>query len=361
MAATTGVAAIADTLEQLRRSRSGLSLLVTLERPDDPARPHLPEAAHVMALTELSRASARRLFEHWRPDAILWSGRPLSAAAPMARRSGTPQIVVDAHAPQGRFLNRRRSATDFRDLTAVLTEPGAEADRLRRLGAPVETPGRLQPGGSALPCNDERRDRLSRALSARPAWLAVDVPPAEVDAIVAAHLQASRLSHRLMLLMVPSAEIDGSELARELDARSIRTGCTGQGDDFSDGAQVHIADGAGALGLWYRLAPITFFGGTLSSPGAGRPPFEAAALGSVVVHGPNVRAHGIQYARLTERNASIRVRDAEELGRAVERLLAPDRAAEMARAGWDVVSAGAAVSDRVIEVLNDALDMAEDA
>jgi 3-deoxy-D-manno-octulosonic-acid transferase len=41
---------------------------------------------------------------------------------------------------------------------------------------------------------------------------------------------------------------------------------------------------------------------------------------------------------------------------AVTRLVAPDQAALMAHAGWDVVSEGAALMDRITDLVQDTLD-----
>jgi 3-deoxy-D-manno-octulosonic-acid transferase len=44
----------------------------------------------------------------------------------------------------------------------------------------------------------------------------------------------------------------------------------------------------------------------------------------------------------------------------VSQLISPDHAASMAMAGWDVISQGAAVSDRVMELIQAALDAREE-
>mgnify|MGYP000430447771 CR=1 FL=1 len=48
--------------------------------------------------------------------------------------------------------------------------------------------------------------------------------------------------------------------------------------------------------------------------------------------------------------------DADALAAAVSSLIAPDHAAAMAHAGWDVVSQGADLTDKVTELVQDALD-----
>ena len=42
----------------------------------------------------------------------------------------------------------------------------------------------------------------------------------------------------------------------------------------------------GELGLWYRIAPITFIGRSLIAPGGGQNPLEPARLGCAIATGP---------------------------------------------------------------------------
>jgi 3-deoxy-D-manno-octulosonic-acid transferase len=54
-----------------------------------------------------------------------------------------------------------------------------------------------------------------------------------------------------------------------------------------------------SLGLWYRVAPISLVGGSLQ-PIGGHNPFEPAALGSAILHGPYVTNFVDIYQRLSE-------------------------------------------------------------
>jgi 3-deoxy-D-manno-octulosonic-acid transferase len=106
------------------------------------------------------------------------------------------------------------------------------------------------------------------------------------------------------------------------------------------------------LGLWYRIAPVTFAGSTLpGSGGGGRPPGEVTALGSALVHGPETQPHGPAYQRLARAGAARLVRDGAGLGQTIEALLAPDRAAAMAHAAWEVTTEGIEVANRLAELI----------
>ena len=62
------------------------------------------------------------------------------------------------------------------------------------------------------------------------------------------------------------------------------------------------------------------------------------------------------YARLAEAKAAIEVTTAEDLARNVQELLAPDRAAELAKAAWEVSSRGAEVTERAVTTLLEIFD-----
>jgi len=85
-------------------------------------------------------------------------------------------------------------------------------------------------------------------------------------------------------------------------------------------------------------------------------PLEAAALGSAILYGPRVGRHVQSFTRLATAGAARIINDSTALGMAVTRLVAPDQAAMMAHAGWDVVSEGAALMDRITDLVQDALD-----
>jgi 3-deoxy-D-manno-octulosonic-acid transferase len=80
---------------------------------------------------------------------------------------------------------------------------------------------------------------------------------------------------------------------------------------------------------------VAFIGGSLG-PAGGHTPFEAAALGAAVLHGPHTAKLGPAYAALDAAGGAKSVSDAEELAGAVVALLNSEPArremAEAARA-----------------------------
>ena len=109
------------------------------------------------------------------------------------------------------------------------------------------------------------------------------------------------------------------------------------GEPTSD-VGVYVADTLGELGLFYRLAPIVFMGGSLIMHG-GQNPIEPIKLGAAVVHGPHVTNFADLYATLDTAHGAEQVADEEALTTLLGNWLAK------ASARQAVASAGAKTVD----------------
>ena len=142
----------------------------------------------------------------------------------------------------------------------------------------------------------------------------------------------------------------GPQIASDLADDGWRVGLRSAGDEIGENVEIYVADTLGELGLWYRLCPVSLVGGSLVSIG-GHNPFEPAALGSAIVHGPHISNFAEAYRQLHSAGAAVEVQGAVDLAAAISDLLRPDRAAVMAAAAWDLSSAGAGTLDRVLSLL----------
>ncbi len=190
-------------------------------------------------------------------------------------------------------------------------------------------------------------------------WLAARLRAAEVNDILRAHRRAVRMAHRLLLIIVPHDEAEAPAIARAVEAEQMRCANWDAGETLDDNTMVLMAEGPEELGMWYRLAPLAFLGGSLVAGHGGHDPMEAAALGTAILYGPNVGGHLAGYTRLVEAGAARIVRDADSLASALTNLTAPDQAAAMAHAGWDVATASAALVDQVVNEICEELDRKE--
>ncbi|WP_294610689.1 3-deoxy-D-manno-octulosonic acid transferase [uncultured Roseovarius sp.] len=363
-------AARADTLvhlaERLAQQRPGVHMILTTVGPP-PQRLKAGGPVFWQSLPEDSIPAAEAFLDHWAPDILLWTGGDLKPALLIcADRAAIPRYLVDADEP----LLERPAWRWFPDMPrailggfeAILARSEGAAQILRRYGAPagiITVTGPFQEGAMALPYTHSEREELAVLLRSRPIWLAAMIQRQELETVLSVHRDTSRLAHRSLLIIVPDNIDDSPAIRKVLDAQGWRYVVWSEGELPTETTQIILADTRGEMGLWYRLAPITFMGSSLVSGQYGRDPNEPAAHGSAILYGPNVGRYLTRYSRYAEAGAARIVRDSGTLGAALQRLIAPDQAAAMAHAAWDVASRGAAVTDKILDLLLDRLDQLE--
>ncbi|APE44872.1 3-deoxy-D-manno-octulosonic acid transferase [Sulfitobacter alexandrii] len=357
--------AIQDLAMRLCAVRAGLNVLITLPEHEDTAALARTESQVIVQTVPAEHMAAVKAFHaHWQPDCCIWVWGALRPNLVLETGSqGCPQFLIDA---DSRGFDRRRdrwlSDLTYRLLSEfdfVLARSEAGLQRLLTLGLPrrkVEVTSPLVAGGQALPCVESDLTDLSAVIAGRPIWFAAQLQAKEFPTILSAHRQAVRLSHRLLLVLQPADPAKGAEAVELSQSRGFATANWSDGTFPDETTQVLITEDSGDRGLFFRLAPVSFLGSSLVQGESGCDPFDAAALGSAVLYGPKVRDFMGSYTRLAAAGAARIVNDADALGTAVSRLIAPDQAATMAHAGWDVISQGAALMDRVTDLVQDALD-----
>ena len=114
---------------------------------------------------------------------------------------------------------------------------------------------------------------------------------------------------------------------------------------------IYIADIMGELGLFYRLAPIVFMGGSLV-PHGGQNPIEAIKLDASIVHGPHVFNFTDVYDALDRAGGARQADDGDALVKQLGHLLNDPTARDTsAAAAMHVVDRLGGALDRTLAVL----------
>ncbi|TMV04900.1 3-deoxy-D-manno-octulosonic acid transferase [Ruegeria sediminis] len=357
------LAPVEDLCRRLLPQRPGLAVFLTVPPGTEPAT--WGQSAHVLVSLPNDNASAVRGFlDHWRPDMGMWiGGGLLPNLITQAAERDIPLVLleadIDVRIPRGRRWLPDIARYTLDCFQAILTSSEAKARQIRRLGIPfakVSIAAPLQVSPNPRPWPEDELIETNHALAGRPVWLAAWVQDKEFISVVSAHRQALRLLHRLALIVHVADRNEAAPLRKRLEAMDLR--CTDWDSDnqIEDATQVILSAYPEDLGLWYRVSPVTFLGSSLEADAEGENPMLATSLGSALIHGPNVRSYADLYARLDEVGAACTVQNAEELGDRVVELLAPDRAADMALAGWNLVTEGAQLTDQLSDMLQEHLD-----
>ncbi|CUK11835.1 3-deoxy-D-manno-octulosonic acid transferase [Ruegeria denitrificans] len=355
--------AVVDFCHRLQQARPTLNVLLTAPPEADLSR--WDQGVYPLVNLPLEQTGAARAFlDYWHPDIGLWVGGGLMPnAITRAEERSIPLILIEAQID----IKIARSARWLPDITrytldcfqSILATKSETTRTIRRLGitsGKVTDLPQLYVSPNPKPWPEDELIETNHALAGRPVWLAACVQDKEFISVLSAHRQALRILPRLTLVLHVADTAEAEPLHRRLETMDLRCTNWDTGGQIEDTTQVILSAEPEDLGLWHRVSPVTFMGSSLERGASGHDPLVAVALGSSVIHGPFVHRHQQIYDQLDRAGAARMVRTATELGDAVVELLSPDRAADMALAGWQIVSEGAPQADQLIDMVQDSLD-----
>lgn len=305
----------------------------------------LPRVCAQLAPFDLPGPVARFL-ARWRPDALLivenelWPER-LAQASAMA-----PVLLIGARMSQRSARGWARFAPGLmrgmlESLSLVSAQDTASEARLLALGLPG---ARMLP---ALMLKSRAAMAQVAAGGGVPALATTGFPPrarcllaasthAGEDApILDAFAQARAAGVFDLLILAPRHPRRAPDIAALIAARGLAFATRSAGEPPGPQTVVYLADTLGEMRQWYARAGATVIGGTLQDHG-GHTPFEPAAHGSAIVHGPHVANFAESFAALDTAGAALAVGCGTSLGPALI-TLGPDQQSRLATAAQAVL------------------------
>jgi len=345
------VLAAAALIERLRAF--GLRILVTSGTVTSAAivaKRFPPDVIHQYVPYDSPRYVARFL-DHWRPslalfiESDLWPNLILSSAA---RR--LPMVLINGRMSQRSFPRWQRVQGTISALLdkfdVCLAQSQTDADRFAALGSRnVVVTGNLKLDVPAPPADANRLERLMAMTRGRPVVLAASTHPGEEEILAATHRTLAGYFPGLLTVIVPRHPDRGEAIARMIEAAGLQPTLRSHEDLPTATTDIYVADTMGELGLFYRLAPIVFMGGSLVEHG-GQNPIEAIKLGASVIHGPHVFNFTDVYEALDAAGGARLAATQDALVKQFGQLLADPRARE----------AVLIASEHVVEQLGGALE-----
>ena len=310
--------------------------------------------------------AVEKFLDRWRPSLAIWTESefwPNLISFTAAR--DIPMILINARISEKSYRRWRFFKKSLKYLIEKFNYSLIQDEKTVKYFSKIgissnnfELTGTLKEGSAALPHSEIEQVEISKQILNRPVWLAASTHEGEEKLIAAAHRHASKASQGLLLIIVPRHPERGLEIASILTKENFKICLRSRKDKISSDTQIYIADTLGELGLWYRVAPVSFVGGSLV-PIGGHNPFEPAALGSAILYGPYVENFKDIYNRLNVAGAAVKIEEASELGVKLIETLSPENAAKLAQAAWEVSSNGAEITDRAIKLIYENLSLGE--
>jgi 3-deoxy-D-manno-octulosonic-acid transferase len=251
-----------------------------------------PDVIHQYVPYDSPRYVARFL-DHWQPslalfvESDLWPNLILAGSA---RR--LPMVLINGRMSHRSFPRWRRISGTIEALLGrfevCLAQSEVDAERFTALGSRnVVTTGNLKLDVQALPADNARLERLMSVTRGRPVIVAASTHPGEEEILAEMHRELAGCFPSLLTVVVPRHPNRGEAIAGMIAASGLRVSLRSREDLPTATTDIYVADTMGELGLFYRLAPIVFMGGSLVTHG-GQNPIEAIKLGAAIVHGPHV-------------------------------------------------------------------------
>lgn len=314
------VMALRGLIAAMGRARPDLSFLVTSSALSSAVAfaGNTPPCTQHQFLALDAPGPVARFLDHWRPDLSVWAEQDLwPGLVVAAHRRGIPLALINARMNARAFAARRRFRSLYSDLYArfahISAQDAGTAQHLQHLGAAsVTVTGSLKAGAGPLADQPDMRVSLAAAFDGRRLWCAASSHLADETVALAAQrvLFAQDLRHLLIIAPRDPARRDAIVSACADTELKVALRSTGVLPATTDA--VYLADTYGDMGLWYRLCPAALVGGAMGDTG-GHNPWEAAYLGSSVLHGPNVANFTDDYAALHAAGAATEISDATGL------------------------------------------------
>jgi 3-deoxy-D-manno-octulosonic-acid transferase len=282
---------------------------------------------------------------------------------------GVPAILVNGRL-SSRSFRRYQLIKPFMKqvldtLTLCLMQSERDVERIVAMGA---QPSRVARTGNIKfdqPLPDRAGESLTRGLLGlapeEELIVAGSTHPVEEEQILSCYETLRREFHRLVLLVAPrhierTAEVEAAVRQKGLAAvlRS-QLGQKGQGSVAGGGPRVIILDTRGELAAVYRLAVLSFVGGTLV-PVGGHNLLEPAQWGRAVFFGPHTD-HCAEVADLLIRaGGAMMVRTGDELAGQMAKLLRDRLVLQgMGEAARQVVSENQGAVGRSLDLIGEVL------
>jgi len=295
----------------------------------------------------------QRFFNHWRPDLGLIAESELWPNMLMAAdKRNIPVVLINARLSERSYRRWKRFGRIARSLMGrldlCLAQSDEDARRLNELGAPrVTVTGNLKFDVPAPPADHAKVAALEGLIAGRTVWIAASTHPGEEQAILDTHQALSGQIPDLLTFIAPRHPQRGAPIFDAALAMGITCGRRSQRALPTEEVGLYVVDTIGEMGLFYRVCPLAFMGGSLVNHG-GQNPIEPAKLGTAILHGPHVHNFVDTYSRL-DHDCGAQEISAKTLTGAVGDLLGnPARMREMSRTASQVIVSLSGAADRTM-------------
>lgn len=318
---------VLPVIQRLLHEDAALNILITTVTVNSAKmmQERLPERAIHQFVPVDSLEPVKKFLAHWKPDMAIWVESELWPGLIDCAAAVCPVLLINARMSDTSYRYWQMvlafSKALQRRFTFILAQTRRDMERYQRLGAQqVIYSGNIKYDAPPLPGDKSKIQDLEIAIGERPVWLAASTHADEEVQIAQVHRQLKAHYPGLLTMIVPRHPKRAEEICTAI-GKDLVIAKRSANEKVTPETDIYLGDTMGELGIFYRIAPIVFMGGTLI-PHGGQNPLEPARLDCAVIVGPHMENFLEIKAAFQEKQAIISVQDNTDLYKTLQSLLA---------------------------------------
>lgn len=279
----------------------------------------IPGCCHQFAIADVP-GWIKKFLDFWQPEKVIFLESEIwPNIIYELRKRNIPVYLLNARLSDRSFRRWRRFSRCMRGILsnfdAVLAQSKEDAEKFSAFGTDnVVQIDNLKYANSILPCNKNLLNVFRSFCAGRRVFVAASTHHGEEEIIFQAHkLMNEKIP--VTTIIIPR-HISRIPQIMDLCAR-LGLKCTLRSEAVKgrlENSEIFLVDTYGEVGTFFRLAHMTFVGGSLTNIG-GHNILEPAALGKIVLHGPHMSNFIEMTQELHRLNAAYEVKTAENISR----------------------------------------------
>ena len=170
------------------------------------------------------------------------------------------------------------------------------------------------------------------------------------------HKELKEENPELLTIIAPRHPKRVSDIIKDIKEFELNVAIRSKEENIEEETDIYIADTLGELGVFYRLVPIVFIGGSLVDKG-GQNPLEAARLDCTIIYGPYMDNFKEIKSEIEDAHAAVCVNNKNNLQETVLELIKDhERQENLAKAAHKLVDDKSGVLDSFVEEIIPYLD-----
>ncbi len=300
--------------------------------------------------------------DYWKPKMALFSELdvwPLRTSKVKERK--IPILLINSRMNEKKKTSRKRLGKLFsetlKEFDHIFLQDQSSKIHFMDFGVAedkITVNGPLKLAGTIFPDTLIIEEKIKSLFKGKLIWVAASLHDSEENEILEAYKLAKFKLPNLVLIMIPRS----IELSKNTVKKASRiSNSILERSNYSDlpkkDTEIFVINRVGELGLWYKLAFISFIGNSLNFKEIkeGKNPFEALQASSVVIHGPKMLEPG--YERLSSLGITEMVTNRYDISSAVVKYSIANLRKKKIKRGLDYIKNNNAVAQKLIKYILD--------